>query len=116
MYSFPKTARLLDKAQYQAVFSSQQKISNDIITVFVLKNQHDMARLGLAISRKCTRQATKRNRIKRVIRETFRMTRHNLPAFDFVVTCKPAAVATTNVTLKTSFLTQLDKICQQYAN
>ena len=41
-------------------------------------------RLGIAISRKCTRSAVIRNRIKRTIRESFRVRKQALGANDIV--------------------------------
>jgi len=112
-YSFPKSARLLTKTQYRAVFDGSCKISNEVFTVFKLKNQQNVARLGLAISRKCAKRAVDRNRIKRLIRESFRMIKIDLPALDFVVICRPGVSELTNFTLKTSFLNQIKKICQR---
>jgi ribonuclease P protein component len=57
--------------------------------VLARANRGEYARLGLAISRKCARQATARNHIKRLVRESFRAAQHELPAVDLVVMCRP---------------------------
>ena len=57
------------------------------------------ARLGLAISRKNCRKATDRNRIKRVIRESFRHHKRTLAGIDIVVINHPAAARATNAEL-----------------
>ena len=44
-----------------------------------------MARLGLAVSKKQVKLAVQRNRIKRLVRESFRGNRQTLDAQDFVV-------------------------------
>ncbi|MDN5864459.1 MAG: ribonuclease P protein component [Gammaproteobacteria bacterium] len=44
-------------------------------------------RLGMAIGRRCASRAVVRNRMKRMIRETFRQA--ELPACDVVVTARP---------------------------
>ena len=44
-------------------------------------------RLGLAISRRCAPRAVDRNRIKRIVRESFRHQVPELPAVDVVVLC-----------------------------
>lgn len=54
------------------------------------------ARLGLAISKKCARRSVDRQRIKRLIRESFRQTRQQLPAMDIVVMCRPAVLSMSN--------------------
>lgn len=54
-------------------------------------NDDEIARLGLAISKKQCRKATARNRIKRVTREAFRQHQHELKGLDIVVINQPAA-------------------------
>ncbi len=43
------------------------------------------ARLGLAISKKHARRSVDRNRIKRIAREAFRISKHRLPPVDIIV-------------------------------
>lgn len=43
------------------------------------------ARLGLIVARRVEKLAVKRNRIKRLLREQFRLYKQNLPALDMVV-------------------------------
>lgn len=54
------------------------------------------ARLGLAISKKVARRAVDRNRIKRLIRESFRSIRCQLPPNDIVVLARSATSAADN--------------------
>ena len=56
----------------------------------------DIARLGLAISKKHCRQATGRNRIKRVVRESFRQHQAELAGLDVVVINQPTASSAAN--------------------
>jgi ribonuclease P protein component len=44
--------------------------------------------LGLAISRSRTRNAAERNRIKRIVRESFRQHQRDLSGLDLVVTAR----------------------------
>lgn len=46
-------------------------------------------RLGIAISRKCTRSAVIRNRIKRTIKESFRIRKQALGGNDIVFLAQP---------------------------
>ena len=52
------------------------------------------ARLGLVIGKKLLRRAVDRNRVKRCIRESFRLRRSDLPACDLIVRliARPATV------------------------
>jgi ribonuclease P protein component len=61
------------------------------------------ARLGLAVGRRVSPKATRRNRIKRTLREVFRHERATLPAFDLVVVVKPPAAALTRRELRRRF-------------
>jgi ribonuclease P protein component len=54
-------------------------------------NGLDHARLGLAISKRVSKRAVERNRIKRLVRESFRRTRLGLPPIDLVVMAREAA-------------------------
>lgn len=53
--------------------------------ILIKKNKHSCSRLGLAIARKHARRAVDRNRIKRIVRESFRLSSATLPACDLVV-------------------------------
>ena len=48
-------------------------------------NELGYARLGLAISKRVSKRAVERNRIKRLLRESFRRVRHQLPPVDMMV-------------------------------
>lgn len=54
------------------------------------------ARLGLAISKKLCRKATARNRIKRIVRESFRHHQAELGDLDVVVINQAAAATATS--------------------
>jgi ribonuclease P protein component len=60
-------------------------LNNRWLTVLATPNQLQHPRLGLAISRKVARTAVARNRIKRVIRESYRHWQQRLGALDIVV-------------------------------
>ncbi len=70
------------------MFGGTRKIRNNYLSIFATKNNVDHPRLGLAISKKSVRLAVGRNRIKRIIRETFRCNKNILNGFDVVVVSK----------------------------
>ena len=67
-----------------------------MFTILYRPNGSQQPRLGLAIGKKNCRQATQRNRLKRVIRESFRHHRHGLGGMDIVVINQAAAAGAAN--------------------
>ena len=67
-----------------------------MFTVLCKANQAGTARLGLAISKKHCRRAAARNRIKRIIRESFRHRSAELEGLDIVVMNAPNTERATN--------------------
>lgn len=90
-YGFPKAFRLTAPADFRLVFERAVRSSDMWFTVLARPNGRDHARLGLTLSRKQIRGAVKRNRIKRVIRESFRLCCRHLGGFDYVVMARAAA-------------------------
>jgi ribonuclease P protein component len=80
----PRRARLLKPAQFKQAFSEGARLSRPPLAVAYRRNQLGYPRLGLAIARKAAAKAVVRNRIKRVIREEFRLHQHRLPMLDLV--------------------------------
>jgi len=74
-------------------------VSDGLFTLIAAPRTRGPARLGLAVSKRCAASAVARNRLKRVIRESFRQHHVQLPAGDYVVMCRPAAAAQPNAVL-----------------
>ena len=51
----------------------------------------DFPRLGIIVSRKCSKQAVVRNRIKRAVRETFRLNQARIASAEWLVLARGAA-------------------------
>ncbi|MDH5425363.1 MAG: ribonuclease P protein component [Gammaproteobacteria bacterium] len=100
---FPKCAKLLKPAEFKQVFNAAKRAGDRHLTIFYHANERNQPRLGLAISKKVSKLAVERNRIKRLARETFRLKRHELQFADFVVLAKPGAVKVENKELIASF-------------
>lgn len=82
MHCFDKTRRLITKADYQFVFEEAKKTVSSEFIVLYRNNNLEHARLGLALSKKVIAKAHDRNRVKRLIRESFRKT--GLPCVDII--------------------------------
>jgi ribonuclease P protein component len=84
-YSFPKTHRIRSRVAFSAVFDGGVKAGKGPVVVYGARNGLEHSRLGLSVSRRVG-NAVRRNRIKRLVREAFRLMQHDLPAgYDFVV-------------------------------
>lgn len=87
--NFTKDQRIRKKTEFEAVFARRQRAFDGPIGVYVAPNQQPQSRLGISMSRKVG-TAPRRNRIKRMLRESFRLQQHMLPAgWDIVVVPKP---------------------------
>ena len=80
-----KRARLLKAADFNRVFDKAMRSSDQYFTVLARQNDLEFPRLGLAISKKKARLAVARNRLKRIIRESFRQMQHELCCADYIV-------------------------------
>mgnify|MGYP000244682950 CR=1 FL=1 len=87
-YEFNRESRLLTPGQFQRVFSNPARFGSSHITILITANTSNKSRLGLAIAKKRVKLAVQRNRIKRQIRESFRLNQHKLPHIDIVVMVK----------------------------
>jgi len=94
---YPRNRRLLTAAQYQRVFKRcEHKVGDRQISVLAAANQSDHPRLGLAVSIKACGNAVKRNRIKRLIKESFRLQQVLLCGLDLVVVVRAGISTRTN--------------------
>jgi ribonuclease P protein component len=98
-YRFSKNSRLLDAEAFGRVFEKATRSRDKWFTVLCRRNESATARLGLAISKKQCKNATGRNRLKRLIRESFRHHQVELEGLDIVVMNKAAATEEKNSTL-----------------
>ncbi len=101
--------KVKSKQDFKTVFNSGKRYSNNLISI-VFKNKQEVSgpgppsRLGIIASRKAG-SAVQRNRLKRYLREAFRLSKQNFKgAVDLVVILKPAARDVTNEVLRSGFL------------
>jgi ribonuclease P protein component len=101
---FPRRAHLRASAEFQAVFGEGSRVSGPSLRLQVRFAAQDAgARLGLTVAKRVDARSVGRNRIRRVLRETFRLARADLPAGDYVVMAKPEAKALSNAALRAEF-------------
>ncbi len=76
-YSFTKTDRILKRHEFIALSQKGRKVQNEQFIAIFNPNQHGRSRIGVTVTKKVG-PAVKRNRIKRIVREFFRLNRHDL--------------------------------------
>jgi ribonuclease P protein component len=87
---FPKRLRLLSAKEFERVFAARTSVSDSWFVLYADANSVGHARLGLTVPRRVG-GAVERNRWKRLLREAFRLTQHELPAIDYV--CVPRSAS-----------------------
>jgi len=88
IHRFPKTSRLGGRNSFAAIRTGGLKFSRGPLNVWALPNSLDHGRLGISIGRHVG-IAVRRNRIKRLLREAYRLMQHDLPAsYDWLVVVK----------------------------
>lgn len=97
--SFPRRVRLTGRHAFARVFDQPAKSSDRYFAVLTRPNDLAYPRLGLAVSRKVAKSAVARNRIKRVVRESFRRHQRKLGGLDCVVMGRVGAAESDNAVL-----------------
>ncbi len=85
-YCFPPDIRLRKSADFQRLRNSTHKLHTRHFLIVLEPALGQISRLGLTVSTKIDKRSVQRNRIKRLVREVFRTSRHRLArCFDIVV-------------------------------
>jgi ribonuclease P protein component len=83
--TFPREARIVRKAEFDAVYRTGKRRSSSHFTVFFRANELPQSRFGFSI-KKALGGAVVRNRIRRRVREMVRCHRLEIPAaWDIVI-------------------------------
>ena len=88
MLTHSQERRLRRKREFDAVYAKGRRFGNSVFGVTAQINGKGWPRLGLAVAVKTAGNAVERNRIRRVIRESFRLHQHEIPALDLVVSAR----------------------------
>jgi ribonuclease P protein component len=77
-FGLPRDLRLRRPAEFQRVYERRRSVSDPWLIIYGCANGLPHLRLGLSVSRK-NGKANLRNRLRRLYREAFRLTRPELP-------------------------------------
>ncbi|MFM9904483.1 MAG: ribonuclease P protein component [Pyrinomonadaceae bacterium] len=81
-FRLPKENRLLKRADFLRVYEKGKRFEGRFMTVFILPASLDRHRVGITATKKAIGKAHDRNRAKRLLRESFRLSRAELDAIE----------------------------------
>ena len=92
--TFPPSRRLKTPADFDRCFKRKRSVSDTVLIVYACENGLDYPRLGCSVSRKVG-NAVARNRYKRLFREAFRQSQHEMPpGVDLILIPRPGGEPT----------------------
>jgi ribonuclease P protein component len=100
--TFPAHKRLRRKSEFDAAYARGRRFGNGFFAVTASSNDKHGARLGMAVAVRTAGNAVERNRLRRIVRESFRLHQHALPAVDVVVNARPKARGASGAELRAS--------------
>lgn len=84
--TFRPHERIRDPADFRRAFDRRRSASDAFLVVYGVENGLGYPRLGLSVGRRKVRRASARNRVKRYLREAFRLGKAEMPpGIDLVV-------------------------------
>jgi ribonuclease P protein component len=95
IYSFPAKLKIKKNNEIKQLFR-QKKIAQNSLVIFSKQNNLSYPRLAVTITKKNIRTAVARNRIKRIIKESFRLHQNIIQGFDVIVKVYKEAGLLTN--------------------
>jgi ribonuclease P protein component len=104
---FRPRERIRRRDDFQRVYTQGVRRHGQLVTLFLLRNQLDIGRLGIAATRKFG-GAVERNRAKRLIRDVFRRNKI-APGFDIVAIPKRGLLEASQSALEAEFRRLLDR-------
>lgn len=90
--TFPKTARVLRNSEFRRIYDTGVRLPGPLFVAFIKpRTEGECARLGLTVPR-AVGGSVDRSRIKRRLREAFRVRRDQFGAFDIVLNPRKAVL------------------------
>jgi len=113
---FGAELRLRSKLQFDALYASGKRIDDRFFGLRIKPNGLEHPRVGLAVAVKTAGSGVARNRLRRLVRESFRLAQHELPGVDIVVAAKIPAREAPATTLRASLATLWQRVASTCAS
>ena len=87
---FSRRQRIRSTRRFSQIYALRSSVADSALILYAAPNQLDYPRLGLSVSKRHG-NAVRRNRLRRVLREAFRLVQHQIPpGFDYILIPRPA--------------------------
>ena len=114
-HAFPAALRLRKPAQFRQVLGGK-RLGNGLFTATVVANELGFARLGLTTPKRVLARAVDRNRVRRQVREIFRLCASDLPALDIVIGLRPGISGASAAQMRENLTSLWQRIIAQCAS
>lgn len=114
--TLPAQRRLRRKSDFDSAYAQGRRFGNGFFGVTASWNDKGWPRLGLAVAVRTAGGGVQRNRIRRLIRESFRLHQHELPGVDLIVSARDKARNAAPPELRASLVALWKKVNEQCAS
>ena len=99
-FTFPKSKKITTNEEFKAILDHKRFYRDEILTVYICPNERSSPRFGISVGKKFGNAPT-RNRLKRLGREAFRLSQHQISGdFDYLLIYNPKMTKNIINTLK----------------
>jgi ribonuclease P protein component len=113
--SFPPARRIRKPSEFKQVYAAGRRLGNEFFTASAQPNALPGARLGMSVAVRTMGNAVARNRVRRLIRESFRLNQTLIPPLDIVIGVRVSARGAEGARLRSSLEQLWQKIAFQCA-
>lgn len=112
--SFPRNNRLVSQSEFKSLFGQSEKVSQRYLLALYKPNQKTHARIGIIVGKRVANSAVARNKIRRIVRESFRAHQQVLKGLDIVVIARQQCDSQDKIQLREGINKLWQKLITQY--